>query len=278
MAERFYSEKPVAIGQIVALDDLQSHHLLHVMRAVVGDQVQVFDGSPQAFTAQVAAKDRRTVRLKILAALPAEGLSEPRTDTPAVLVAAPVPKGDRFRFLIEKLTEMGAVAYQPLLTQRSVNPLTPSLLRKADQWGIEACKQSGRNRLLQILPAAGLVDVIAAVQSIPERILACTPADLQRAAAAPASSAWAADGYQRAGDGQPEGVARGSGGDSVACHASLSGIAMAIVVGPEGGFSPSEWKSLAGHGWRPLQIGPNVLRIETAAVAILAWCLSRQSG
>ncbi len=282
MAERFYSEKPVAIGQIVALDDLQSHHLLHVMRAAIGDQVQVFDGSPQAFTAQVAAKDRRTVRLEILAALPIEGSSTALSDIPAVLVAAPVPKGDRFRFLIEKLTEMGGVAYQPLLTQRSVNPLTPSLLKKADQWGIEACKQSGRNCRLQILPAAELGDVIAAVQLVPERIVACTPTDLQRAVAAAASPAGAlagaADGCQRAEDGQLEDAAGGGGGGFGAGHFSLSGVDVAVVVGPEGGLTPSELERLAGTGWRPLQIGPHVLRIETAAVAMLAWCLGRYAA
>jgi 16S rRNA (uracil1498-N3)-methyltransferase len=268
MAERFYSEKPVSVGQVVALDDLQSHHLLHVMRAAVGDQVQVFDGSPQAFTAQVAAKDRRTVRLEILAPVPVAS----SWDIPAVLVAAPVPKGDRFRFLIEKLTEMGTVAYQPLLTQRSVNPLTPGVAKKAEQWVIEACKQSGRNGLLQIRPAAQLVDVMSACRSLSERIVACTPDDHQRAVDAANSRPTAAEACQ-----PPASSAGGCGVDSGAGAASLPRLDTAIVVGPEGGLTAGELGSLVGEGWRPLQIGPHVLRIETAAVAILAWCLGRHA-
>lgn len=269
MAERFYSEKPVSVGQIVALDDLQSHHLLHVMRAAIGDQVQVFDGSPQAFTAQVAAKDRRTVRLEVVAAVPVAA----SCDVPAVVVAAPVPKGDRFRFLIEKLTEMGTVAYQPLLTQRSVNPLTPSVSKKAEQWVIEACKQSGRNELLQIRPAAQLVDVIAAYRSLPERIVACTPDDHQRAVDAAKIPPEAPEGCQ-----PPAGSAGGCGVESGAGELSFRRPDTVIVVGPEGGLTAGELASLAGEGWRPLQIGPHVLRIETAAVAILAWCLGRHAA
>jgi len=253
MSERFYSEHPVSVGEIVALDDLQSHHLLHVMRAGVGDLVQVFDGGPHAFGARVASKDRRTVRLEILAELPL-GTSP---HAAAVLVAAPPPKGDRFRFLIEKLTEMGATTYQPILTQRSVNPLTPSLLKKAQQWVIEACKQSGRNRLLTIQPVADLTAVVAALASVPERIAACVPGDLGRATVpAPPD--------------QSRPPCPAAGGEAGGSQPPLQTTDVAIVVGPEGGLTPQELDLLASSGWRSIQIGPHVLRIETAAVAVLA--------
>lgn len=255
MAERFYSEVPVAVGQVVSLDELQSHHLLHVMRASVGTQVQVFDGGPDAYLAQIVGKDRRTVRVEVLGVVPAEAAAA----TPRVLVAAPVPKGDRFRFLVEKLTEMGAAAYQPLLTQRSVNALTPSLVKKAEQWGIEACKQAGRNCLLQLLPAAGLGEVLAAVRAVPRRWVACTPHDLSV--------------VSRAGVGAGE-VSRCVAGASAqplaggaAAELPYDGV---VVVGPEGGFTSEELEQLAAEGWRPMQVGPHVLRIETAAIAVLA--------
>jgi 16S rRNA (uracil1498-N3)-methyltransferase len=263
MAERFYSEVPVAVGQVVSLDELQSHHLLHVMRASVGTQVQVFDGGPDAYLAQIVGKDRRTVRVEVLEVVPvAASLATPR-----VLVAAPVPKGDRFRFLVEKLTEMGADAYQPLLTHRSVNALTPSLVKKAEQWGIEACKQAGRNRLLQILPAAGLDEVLAAVRAVPQRWVACTPSDLPVVKAAGTEVVCGA------------GEARecGSGASAVrAVGQAAAGLSydVAVVVGPEGGLTPEELERLASEGWRPVQVGPHVLRIETAAVAVLAGILT----
>ncbi len=253
MAQRYFSGVALHPGTVVELDATESHHLLHVMRANVGDRICVFDGGPAEFFGQIVGKDRRHVRVEVLEC--SRNDSEP---TRRILVAAPIPKGDRFRFLIEKLTELGAVAYLPLVTQRSVNSMSPALLKKAEQWMIEACKQSLRNRRLQILAPQDISTVLAR-PGIGDRIVACTPRDAQECF--PQAPPDSDSGHFSA----ESGDIPGSGGDR-----DLPDFDLLLLVGPEGGLTPEELAAASGHGFRPLVIGPHVLRIETASMAGLA--------
>jgi len=263
MSERFYSHHPLSLTQQVELDPTQSHHLLHVMRATIGQSVRLFDGSPQEFLAVITAKDRRVVRLEVIQALNAPQLAAPR-----LVVAAPIPKGERFRFLVEKLTELGVAAYVPLLSQRSVNPFTASLEKKAEQWVIEACKQSGRNSLLALAPACPLADWLASIGDVPERILAGVPVEPQgesRSVPDPPLPV------------QPIPASQGSSADPHAGDASPATQAV-LAVGPEGGFTPGEIQTILDCGFQTCVIGQHVLRVETAAVAGAALWISRAQG
>lgn len=239
---------------MISLDPQQSHHFLHVLRAEVGDEAYLFDGGPDEYLARVNGKDRRTVRLEVVARIER---SVPVMDR--VLVAAPVPKGDRFRYLIEKLTELGVSAYWPLLTTRTVNPLTPSLQQKVEQWIIEACKQCGRNQRLTTVEPLTLSNFLAVAQRVPERYMACTPDDFAQVAAkaTPESTS------------PPDPNELGSSVDSIEPH-----FDRALMVGPEGGFTADEIGLIRRHGWSPQALGPHVLRIETAAVAGAALLLN----
>jgi 16S rRNA (uracil1498-N3)-methyltransferase len=244
MADRFFSDIALQPDQVVALDPQQSHHLLHVLRAGVGDQIHLFDGGPDEFLGKISGKDRRTVRVEVI-----QRIARPASNTGQLLVAAPVPKGDRFRFLIEKLTELGVAAYLPLLTKRSANPFTPSLQQKAEQWVIEACKQCGRNSLLRSWAPIHLERFLEATQRIPSRSLACTPADF-----AVVSSGEESPGVNQFNQEVP------------AVDWSPAEFMGALLVGPEGGFTVDELALVHRYGWQPLTLGHHVLRIETAAV------------
>ena len=67
-------------------------------------------------------------------------------------VAAPLPRGDRAQFLLEKLTELGVTSFVPLQTARSVVHPRETKLDKLQRHVIEASKQCGRNMLLQVRP------------------------------------------------------------------------------------------------------------------------------
>ncbi len=157
-------------------------------------------------------------------------------------------KGDRLRFLIEKMTELGATAWLPLQTQRTVNSLNPSTEKKIQQWTVDACKQSQRNHLLDILPAAGLSEVLQEYKSVPSRWLAAAPKDLECNASANTMAS----------------------ANETETETSFDQV---ILVGPEGGFTEDEVRLTLEAGYQAVPLGNAVLRIETAALALLTHSL-----
>src|SRR5262249_55973491 len=112
-----------------------------------GDPVCLFNGDGHEYAAEVTAVERRSVSLQVMA------VQTPARELPFRLeVAAPLPKGDRAQFLVEKLTELGVTSFVPLRTRRSVvHPREPRL-DKLERHVIEASKQCGRNVLLRVEP------------------------------------------------------------------------------------------------------------------------------
>src|SRR5262249_28882829 len=99
------------------------------------------------YAAAVRAVGRREVAVDVLAvATPAREVGFP------VEVAAPLPKGDRAQFLLEKLTELGVTSFVPLQTERSVVHPREAKLDRLQRHVIEASKQCGRNVLLRVGP------------------------------------------------------------------------------------------------------------------------------
>src|SRR5262245_56728514 len=144
MSTRFYINSPLQPGP-VTLAGPEAHHLATVSRLRPGDAVCLFNGDGHEYPARIVATQRRSVTLEI-----------DRSDTPdrelpfALEVAAPLPKGDRAQFLVEKLTELGVTAYVPLECQRSVVQPSDAKLEKLVRHVIEASKQCGRNVLMRV--------------------------------------------------------------------------------------------------------------------------------
>ena len=98
MSRRLYSEQPIASATGVVIDGGEAHHLLHVLRASPGMQITLFDGSGWEFDAEVAACGRSTVELTV------HDRSEVNRELPFPLtLGVPLPKGDRQRWIVEKL-------------------------------------------------------------------------------------------------------------------------------------------------------------------------------
>lgn len=227
MSERFFLAAAPQAGQAVLTGD-EARHLTRVLRARLGDEVRVFDGAGREWAAHVAAIGRDQVTLELVADLP------PRP-SPArhLTLAVALPKGERQKWLVEKLTELGVTRLVPLITDRGVAEATPAAIERLTRGVIEACKQCGRNTLMKIGEPATLEQLAAAH---PEAV---------RLFAHPIGSPLA----EAVAPGQP---------------------AIVVAIGPEGGFTDAEIEAAARHGYHRVSLGPLILRIETAAIAMAA--------
>lgn len=231
MADRFYTPEPLAPGEFVLRGD-DAYHLTAVRRFAPGDRVTLFNGDGHEYPAEVVSTGKK---LAVLTVLSREVVS--REPPFPVVVGSALPKGDRADYLIEKLVEVGATRFVPLVTARSVVQPKEAKAEKLTRAVIEASKQCGRNVLMAVDPPMKLADFLARPDLPPARFLLHT-----------------------AGGSAASGVSKGE---------LVHGVALA--VGPEGGFSPEEVAAAAAAGWRPLSFGPRVLRVETAAVVAAAW-------
>jgi 16S rRNA (uracil1498-N3)-methyltransferase len=234
VADRFFAPVPFD-APVVELSRDESQHLSSVLRKSPGDVVEIFNGEGRAAEAVVETIGKRTATVRILRSLPT---------TLAVLrhieLATAVPKGDRAGWLVEKATELGANRWTPLRLTRSVVEPGEGKLAKLRQTIITACKQCGRNQLMEV----------GAVQSWTEWLSAATRH----------GSLF---------------VAHPSGVSPAETRRKLSGQSQsesfAIAIGPEGGFTEIEIAAAAEAGAHIVNLGPHILRIETAAIAALAW-------
>jgi 16S rRNA (uracil1498-N3)-methyltransferase len=232
VSDRFYCPTPPLEGRF-RLDADESRHLLRVCRHQVGDRVALFDGSGLSYVARVVEIG------KDAAWLVAEGGATVEPAPPCVIeVGTAAPKGDRFDWMVEKAVELGVCRLEPLLTERSVVDPRGSKLARLRKTIVEASKQSGRSRLMDM-------DAPSRLRAFLER-----PGGL-RLLADPAGE-------------PPENwpmIARGE--------------VVRLTVGPEGGFTEAERDTALELGWSPIRLGLNILRIETAVVAGAAAILAR---
>jgi 16S rRNA (uracil1498-N3)-methyltransferase len=144
MSERYFLEQPLALGPVTVAGP-EAHHLANVCRVREGEIVVLFNGDGRQYRAVVGSAGKRAVELNVTA------IEEPHRELGCRLViAAPLPKGDRAQFLVEKLTELGVTEFVPLRTERSV--VHPRDVDKHRRHVIEASKQCGRNVLMRVAP------------------------------------------------------------------------------------------------------------------------------
>jgi len=157
MPDRFYFDGPLTPE--LELDPTESHHLSRVLRKQAGDHVEVFNGQGDWATATVEHVSKKAVLLRL-----DEIHSDPLPAKQLTLAVAS-PKGDRFRWLVEMATELGVQRLIPLSTERSVVSPGHVKLDKLRQTVIAACKQCGRNHLLEITPVHTLQELLQQADS-----------------------------------------------------------------------------------------------------------------
>ena len=144
MSDRYFVEQPISTDR-ATLSGAEAHHLIHVMRAAQGTRVTLFDGGGDEFAAVVERVGRGEVELSILSRR-----SIDRELPFSLTLGVALPKGDRQKWLVEKAVELGVTSVVPLRTQRAVAQPVENALARLRRTVVEASKQCGRNRLLQL--------------------------------------------------------------------------------------------------------------------------------
>jgi 16S rRNA (uracil1498-N3)-methyltransferase len=235
--DRFHVVNIPASGTCL-LEGPEAHHLMHVLRVQPGEVVELFDGMGHVAQAVVTTVRRRDVELTITTL---QTVAAPKRE---VILATAVPKGDRFDWLIEKATELGVTRIIPLITARSSVDPRSGKLDKLRQTVIAACKQSGRNHLLELSPVCSLPALIQS--EFPNR------------------SVFVA---------HPTSVPNAPAKRTIEWNQLPS---LLFLIGPEGGFTDDEVSLAINNGAQTLQLGLHILRIETAAITVAAIALSNQ--
>jgi 16S rRNA (uracil1498-N3)-methyltransferase len=200
------------------------------MRAAHGLRAVLFDGSGAEFPAMVERVGRNAAELTILAR------EEVDRELPFELtLGVAIPKGDRQKWLVEKVVELGVTRLAPLRTERGVAQPVEQAIARLRRTVIEASKQCGRNRLMAIDEPRSWLDYLELSPATPCRWLA-QPKGFHKGIPLPTS------------DALPE-----------PCW---------LAVGSEGGFSPGEVSLAVAAGWHTVDLGPRILRVETAALAL----------
>lgn len=228
---RFFIASPLVAHSDIPLPDEVTHHLVRVLRSEPGTRFVLFNGSGGAFEAELLTAGKKTATARLLDFHPGNAQSPLHTHLGQVM-----SKGDRMDYAIQKATELGVSEITPLTSERCELRLRGEERadKKLEHWrrvAISACEQSGRNLVPVIHEPVALAEWSARVQAELKLVLA------------PAVS-----GRLPAGD----------------AHS------VALLVGPEGGLSATEIAAVQAQGFAPWQLGPRVLRTETAPVAALA--------
>ena len=235
MIRLYLSDTPdFAAGLSLILPPEQSRYLGAVMRKVAGDEISVFNGRDGEWTARIAEVGKKAVRIEFTV--------QTRTQTtgqgPVLLIA--LVKRARLEIIVEKATELGASAIQPVITRRS----------NADHTNVERLR---------------LIAVEAAEQT--ERLDVPDirqPVKLEKLDLSAYSAVFFGDE-----DSTHEGDARATLPMLEAVKGS-NPIVSAILIGPEGGFDDTERQSLRSMAnVHPVNLGPRILRADTAAISAL---------
>lgn len=229
---RLYVDTPLSPDLEISLPEDAAHHLVRVLRAGVGDRITLFNGQGGEYDAELVETSKRDARMRVLTFSPNDKTSPLHTHLGQVM-----SRGERMDYAIQKATELGVSEITPLTSERCELKLRGEERadKKLEHWrriAIAACEQSGRNRLPVIYAPIAVEEWQTRVQADLKLVLA------------PAVSGSLPD------DTRPGRVA--------------------LLIGPEGGLSEREIAAAIHDGFRSWQIGPRVMRTETAPVAALA--------
>jgi len=232
---RLYTPQPLDNGSHIELDPVAAHHLGKVLRASEGDLVTLFNGEGVDWVCKVSRVDKKSLWVEVTA--PQEVPTEAPIHTHLGLCLS---KGDRFDWGIQKATELGVSEITPLFSERvDVKIPADRLSKRVAHWQqvvISACEQCGRARVPTVNPPIQLSTWIGMTSGTLKWVMH----------------------HQASGD-----------------FPSSSPESIDLLIGPEGGLSDEEVGAANVAGFQSLQLGPRVLRTETAPVVALSVIAAR---
>ena len=230
-APRLHCEATLSPGATVELSERAARHVA-ALRLRVGDAVILFSGDGHESAAVITGAGKRGVVAAVR-----ERRAVDRESPLEVRLAQGVCAGDRMDLVLQKATELGVAAIQPIVTARSVVRLSSERQeRRETHWqnvAIAACEQCGRNRVPRVAPSLSFGEFFAVPAEAGTRVLLA-----------------------------PDGEATVR---SLAPRAPVT-----VLIGPEGGLAPEERAIAIAAGFVTVRFGPRILRTETAPLAALA--------
>jgi len=202
-----------------------------VLRVAEGQTIVLFNGDGHDYVAEVVRSGKKEISLNVISRLPAA-----RESGLEITVVQAISRGERMDQTLQKCTELGVAAFQPLFSERvEVRPRAEKLVKRLEHWQgvvVSACEQSGRAVIPGVLPPLGFGEWLDKGDAGCRLVLA------------------------------PD-------AETPLSRVELRGRVQ-LVVGPEGGFSEVELELARSHGVEAVSLGPRILRTETAAPAAVA--------
>tara|TARA_Y100000588_G_scaffold374098_1_gene448770 strand:- start:105 stop:836 length:732 start_codon:yes stop_codon:yes gene_type:complete len=229
---RIYQPGTYQPGDTLLLSEQQGLHVGVVLRKKTGELLTLFRGDNVEFEAQIESVQKKKVSVSIISS---ETIN--RESPLSIHLAQAVSKGERMELVIQKATELGVASITPVITSRTVVKLDERRMeKKMLQWraiAIAACEQCGRNTLPNIQEPRRFQEFLNEL-TIEQRFI-LDPYTSTRFRDRP----------------------------------SLSNQHVALLIGPEGGFSEQEMIDAKSHQFSGVQLGPRILRTETAAISAI---------
>ncbi len=234
MSTRLFVSGALINGAELELDGDRARYIGKVLRARVGDTVTIFNGEGPEWPATVTRISKSAVGLEL-----GEGFETDTESSLKIHLVQGVSRGERMDFVVQKATELGVKRITPVLTEYGVVKLDPARAdKRREHWqkiACSACEQSGRTRPPLIDTPMPLKNWFGAKPEKADVELILVPGAATPMAAVPA----------------PE-------------------TKVCVLIGPEGGFSDTEYTDAKVSGFEAVSLGPRILRTESAAIATLA--------
>ncbi len=235
---RFFVAEEGLRGQQVVFTGRQAHQIRNVLRMKSGDHVIVLDNTGCEYTVILTKVGRQDVVGEVVSRQQAQ--AEPNTQ---ITLYQSLLAREKFEWVLQKCTEVGVASFVPIVTERSIvrrqDAITP---RKLSRWKdiiTEAAEQSGRDRIPQLNAPVNFADAVCRLSCF-DRCLIGSP------------------------------VAAGSSVREILQIGHAEPVAVALFIGPEGGFTDDEIADACSQGATAFSLGKRILRTETAAVVASA--------
>jgi 16S rRNA (uracil1498-N3)-methyltransferase len=234
--QRYFVEPHLFSDRDVTIVGEDVHHMVNVMRFRIGEEIVVCDGQGRVARARLAAFADKQVTAEIT-----EFLADTSELPIRVTIGQSLPKGEKMEWILQKGTELGAFAFFPFSSERTIVKLDAKKeAKKLERWRKivkEAAEQSHRSVLPEVLPPVSWKQAVASAEQYTRCVIA----------------------YEKE--------------DGRTLHQVLEGLSagdsLLVLIGPEGGFSEEEVAQAEAAGIQSVTLGPRILRTETASQYVL---------
>jgi 16S rRNA (uracil1498-N3)-methyltransferase len=239
----FIQSESIQNNRIILSGDL-AHHLRDVLRCEAGETVELVDEKQARYRTELTQVTKQKIVASIL-----QKNEKPAPSGPSIFLAQAVLKGDKMDWVIQKAAELGVNTILPVVTERTIaRPRAEREAHQIDRWrkiAKEASQQCGRSDIPMVRT---VVSLDALLKNPPDASLKLIPWEQEQK---PSLKAVLAEANLRAPAGQWDN-------------------SMIVLIGPEGGLTPSEVERARKTGWISVSLGPRILRAETAGLAVIA--------